>query len=234
MGTEKQASKVSSSRSGSRVERRRERRHAHILEVAAPRFAARGPDAVRLDEIAAAADIARGTLYSHFASKEALVAAIVRPALEHAVAAFERVGRRPPRQAIAGLLDAYVTLWAEHRDALRVSNCCMAGSLAEELCSLHDELMQVVMRVFERAARAKLLRCGDARLGALTLARFAVPMLELFEQTSPDGKLFLSGMAGLLLVPEKATRVEEGRPAGASGATPHASAKRPRSTSRQK
>jgi AcrR family transcriptional regulator len=197
--------------SGSRVERRRERRHAEILEIAAHRFAAEGPDAVRLDEIAAEADIARGTLYSHFPSKEALVAAIVRPALEQAVAAFERVSHKPPRQAVAGLLGGYVTLWAEHRDALRVSSCCVEGSLPAELLGLHEALMVVVLRVFERAGRAKLLRSGEARLAAFTLARFAVPMLELFEQASPDGKLFVSSMAGLLLEPEAATEVEEER-----------------------
>jgi AcrR family transcriptional regulator len=192
--------------SGSRVERRRERREAEILEIAAHRFAAQGPDAVRLDEIAAEADIARGTLYSHFPSKEALVAAIVRPALGRAVAAFERVSHEPPRQAIAGLLGAYVTLWAEHRDALRVSNCCMQGSLPADLASLHEQLMVVVLRVFERAARSKLLRCGDAALASLTLARFAVPLLEQFEKASPDGKLFVSSMAGLLLKPVRTPR----------------------------
>jgi AcrR family transcriptional regulator len=202
--------------SGSRVERRRERRQAQILEIAAHRFAADGPDAVRLDEIAAEADIARGTLYSHFASKEALVAAIVRPALEQAVAAFERVSHKPPRQAVAGLLAAYVALWAEHRDALRVSSCCIEGSLPADLLSLHEELMVVVLRVFERAARARLLRSGDARLAALTLARLAVPLLELFENASPDGRLFASSMAGLLLEPEAATELEAERTSNAA------------------
>ena len=60
-------------------------------------------------------------------------------------------------------------------------------------------MTRVVLRVFGRAARAKLLRSGDARLAARMLALLAVPVLELTQPVSPDGALFVRSMSGLLL-----------------------------------
>ncbi len=166
--------------------------------MAARLFAARGFAAVRLADIADEAKLARATFYTHFRSKEALVAAVVRPALLEAIAAFERVARRPPREAVDGLLAAFVTLWERHRDALRVSHR-MEGKPPGASLPLHDKLMRVVLRVLERAARAHLLRAGDPMLAARMLALLAVPTLELTQSASPDGSLFIRCMAGLLL-----------------------------------
>ena len=57
---------------------RRERRRAgtldHVARVAADLFEARGYDATTMEQIAAAADVAKGTLYNHFPTKEAVLA----------------------------------------------------------------------------------------------------------------------------------------------------------------
>jgi AcrR family transcriptional regulator len=181
-----------------RVERRREERHARIVRVAAERFAEVGVAAVPLEDIAHQADLARATFYTHFRSKDALVAAVIRPALEQAVAALEPLHEKAPRAAVQGVLAAFVALWGRHRNALRVSHR-MEGVLPEEIAALHDKLMTAVLGVLGRAARARLLRTGDAGLAARMLARLAVPVLELTTQASPDGALFVQSMAGLLL-----------------------------------
>lgn len=57
-----------------RRELRRGRTLDRIAAAAFPLFEARGFDAVTMEEIAAAADVARGTLYNHFPVKEAVLA----------------------------------------------------------------------------------------------------------------------------------------------------------------
>lgn len=189
---------VASSAPRPRIAHRRAERQQRILDTAARLFAARGLAAVRLADIADEAKLARATFYTHFRSKEALVAAVVRPALREAIAAFERVAFRPPREAVDGLLAAFVVLWHRHGDALRVSHRT-EGRPVKGILPLHDKMTKVVLRVFERAARAHLLRTGDPVLAARMLALLAVPTLELTQSASPDGALFIRCMAGLLL-----------------------------------
>ncbi|WP_315831703.1 TetR/AcrR family transcriptional regulator [Bradyrhizobium prioriisuperbiae] len=57
-----------------------ERREA-ILAAALDEFAAKGFAAARLDDVAARADVAKGTIYLHFADKEALFQELVRTSL---------------------------------------------------------------------------------------------------------------------------------------------------------
>src|SRR2546423_7004626 len=68
-----------------RLERRKARTVAAILDAAERHFLERGYEATRIDEIAADADVAVGSIYNHFGSKEALYAAL----LEHALETFE-------------------------------------------------------------------------------------------------------------------------------------------------
>src|SRR6185369_15960586 len=68
-----------------RAKSKRERTRDGLVAAAEGLFAARGPDAVSIDEITAAADVAKGTFYTHFADKddiERTIAGTVRRALE--------------------------------------------------------------------------------------------------------------------------------------------------------
>lgn len=62
-----------------RWERRPEERPAELMEAALRVFAERGYRSARLDDVAAAAGVTKGTLYHYFANKEELL----RRALEH-------------------------------------------------------------------------------------------------------------------------------------------------------
>lgn len=59
-------------------ERQRASTHDAILESAANAFNAAGPDAARMEDIAAGAGIAVGTLYNYFHDRRALVAAVLQ------------------------------------------------------------------------------------------------------------------------------------------------------------
>src|SRR5205809_2810109 len=66
----------------SRLERRKARTVAAILDAAERHFLERGYEATKVDEIAADADVAVGSIYNHFGSKEGLYAALLERALE--------------------------------------------------------------------------------------------------------------------------------------------------------
>src|ERR687885_360400 len=68
-----------------RIQRRKARTEAAILDAAERHFLARGYEAARVDEIAAEADVAVGSIYNHFESKEGLYASL----LERSLTTFE-------------------------------------------------------------------------------------------------------------------------------------------------
>jgi AcrR family transcriptional regulator len=75
-----------------RAQRSAKRRQA-ILEAALDEFAAQGFAATRLDDVARRAGVAKGTIYLHFADKEALFEEIVRMELGPVVGALEQASR---------------------------------------------------------------------------------------------------------------------------------------------
>lgn len=63
-----------------RRERRKAETRARLLGAARELFAVRGVDATRINEITEAADVGFGSFYNHFASKDAIVDAVVEQA----------------------------------------------------------------------------------------------------------------------------------------------------------
>src|SRR5437773_2559695 len=89
---------------GARAKRSAERRDA-ILAAALDEFAARGFAATRLDDVARRADVAKGTIYLHFADKETLFQELIRMELSPVVAALENVSHADlPFRAVTGQL----------------------------------------------------------------------------------------------------------------------------------
>lgn len=86
-----------------RTLRKRERTQAELVAAAERLVAARGLDAVSIDDITAEADVAKGTFYTHFDDKDALATAIgkrIRDELEQKIAARnEAVGDAAERLA---------------------------------------------------------------------------------------------------------------------------------------
>ncbi|MDD3836661.1 MAG: helix-turn-helix domain-containing protein [Phenylobacterium sp.] len=93
-----------------RTDRRRARTRAALLRAGQALFAARSVDGVSIDDIVAAADVAKGSFYNHFPDKEALARAIgeeVRRAAE-ALAAEVGAGFDDPAERVARALCGFV------------------------------------------------------------------------------------------------------------------------------
>lgn len=90
-----------------RTDRTAQRRQA-ILDAALTVFAERGYEAARLDDVAAKAGVAKGTLYLYFADKEALFEDLVRSAVFPVI---DRIGAAAaaPGMTAAGFLGLFFT-----------------------------------------------------------------------------------------------------------------------------
>ena len=178
--------------------RRRAATRDRIVDVAARRFAAAGIDAVSLDQIAEEADVARGTLYSHFESKGELVSAVVEPVLRMAVDEISAVSRLDSRDGLERLLRIYLALWRRNAAALRIADKAQDAPVGN-VGTLHRSFLRGVLRVFEQAHQAGILRCQSPELAGHIVRRVAVPLLELYAE-HPDGeRLFVESVKGLLL-----------------------------------
>ncbi len=199
MRSERQAPRVRAAKTSPRVARRRREQRARIVSTAARRFADEGPSAVALERIADEADVARGTLYSHFPTKQSLLEAIVGPALDEELTALGRLRRLPAARALDGFLESYCELWRSHRDALRVAHRPDGVPLGRGLAKLHQRLLVEVNRLFARLNRARRLRGQNAALSGELVARLAVPLLEAGERHGAPAGFFVAAMRALLV-----------------------------------
>ena len=81
--------------------RSRDKTRVRILQAAYRLFRLKGFTRVNVDEIAAAADVTKRTLYSHFESKDALLAEVLRAQHEQVFSAFETIGSASTRPSVA-------------------------------------------------------------------------------------------------------------------------------------
>jgi AcrR family transcriptional regulator len=97
-------------------------RRSEILAAAAKVFATKGFVATRMEDIAKAARLAKGTLYLYFQSKDAIYEATVRQAMTTVAALTEERVRK--ESDLAGKLAAFISVriafWNEHQQLYRI------------------------------------------------------------------------------------------------------------------
>lgn len=95
-------------------------RRAEVLALAADLFSRNGYSATTVRDIADAAGILSGSLYHHFASKEAIADAILRAFVDEVLAAYDEVAATdlPPRAAVEALANASLAALERHRAAI--------------------------------------------------------------------------------------------------------------------
>jgi AcrR family transcriptional regulator len=131
-----------------RIDRRRARTRAALLEAGRALLANREVEGLSVDEIVATADVAKGSFYNHFADKEVFareIAAAVRHQAEVAVE-HANVGISEPTLRLAQALCVFVRFATEHRDSAQVlwrlnSGATMADAPVNR--GLRDEILLV-------------------------------------------------------------------------------------------
>lgn len=97
-------------------------RRQRILQCAAPLFAEARYDKVLMEDIARAAEVAKGTLYSHFADKDALYFAVVFDGISHLNDDLRAAAARDqsPEEQLRAVMTAILSYFARNRVFFRL------------------------------------------------------------------------------------------------------------------
>jgi TetR/AcrR family transcriptional regulator, transcriptional repressor for nem operon len=151
-----------------------------ILEAAGRRFKQEGIDGAGVAALMSDAGLTNGAFYSHFASKEDLVANVLADQLRDQRRSFN--AQPPDRQGLEAFIRSYLS--PQHRD--QYADGCPSAALLDEIARrpaatrrvFTDELMGVIDNIATRlnptnpvAARTDALTLFGLMLGTLQLAR---------------------------------------------------------------
>lgn len=105
-----------------RRERRKEETRQRIVKAALDLFAAHGFEATTMEGIAEAADVAKGTLYSYFPVKEAIILAYIQDSGKDSEPLYRQFLEQVPdmRSRLHGLYQAAAQWFAARQDLLRI------------------------------------------------------------------------------------------------------------------
>ena len=111
-------------------DRRRARTRAALLQAGQALFAAQSVDAVSIDDIVAAADVAKGSFYNHFADKDALARAIAVQVRAEAEAQVDQVndGVTDPARRMARAQTVVVRFALQNPERSRAMMRLFAGT----------------------------------------------------------------------------------------------------------
>jgi AcrR family transcriptional regulator len=181
-----------------RVDRRRARTRAALLEAGRSLLAHREVEGVSIDEIVAAADVAKGSFYNHFADKDVFareIGAAVRRQAEAAIAR-ENAGIEDPALRLAQALCVFVRFAIEHRESAQVlwrlnSGATMADAPINR--GLRDEVIL--------AAKSAALADFDVETGVLlVMGTIIIALRHVLEQrvVTPPPVIAARMSAGML------------------------------------
>lgn len=189
-----------------RPDRRRERTRGALLEAGRVLLASRTVDALSVDEIVAAADVAKGSFYNHFADKDVFareIGAAVRRQAEEAVSRAN-AGVVDAAERLARALCVFIRFAIEHRDSAQLLWRLNSGATIADAPvnrGLRDEVL--------RAHRQKAFAGLDVDTSVLTvMGTVVISMRHVLEEraVSPPqriGAQMATGMLRALGVPAR-------------------------------
>jgi len=203
-----------------RREKERELRRTAIIEAAKTLYSQHGLDGVSMDRIAQEAELAKGTIYLYFKSREELMMAIISHEMEHLVDVLEKVAstRKAPRQQLLDAVHTFHTLSCEsqffYRLMMQVNITHVVGkeqqqsAVAEHFALQNQRMFSVILGIVERGVAR-----GDFHLqhpapyvvaqmmlsikGAMVI--LTNDMMPPFATAMPPLKQLLSDIANLLI-----------------------------------
>ena len=192
--------------------RKKEATRERIIQTAIKIFGKRGLAAPTVEEIAAAADVGKGTIYNYFATKEEIVVAFMVELEEHVqakTADFSRA-RGPADRILADFIRFQLRLKEPYRDFVRVFMAQLytrGSALGPYFDALQEHINPPLVELFSSLMARRMVRPGVnlaslieifklLQIGIITLwineePPYAGAMLLLDEEM----RLFCSGLA---------------------------------------
>lgn len=135
---------------GEKADRRIARTRLALLEAAQRLFATRSVEGVSIDDIAREADVAKGSLYNHFDSKEDLAAALFRMVREHVASLLDASiddQTPPPERLVRG---SYVILrFAIDHPETAAALIKLSPELLEDSAPLNVKAREIIVEGLE-------------------------------------------------------------------------------------
>jgi TetR/AcrR family transcriptional regulator, transcriptional repressor for nem operon len=149
-----------------------------ILAAASRLFRSQGIDAVGVDAIMHAAGLTHGGFYSHFASKEALVAEVSATSLAHSATRWEQISEEEmPPAALARIVESYL----DPAHVAAMERGCVLATLGPDVARRRDarpaitasirRMLDVLTRCLPGRRRQRAFEVLAAMVGAVVLAR---------------------------------------------------------------
>jgi AcrR family transcriptional regulator len=170
-----------------------ERNRVRLLETAKAAFAEKG-SAASLDEIARTAGVGAGTLYRHFPTRDALIAAVYRNETEQLVVAASRLAEtHPPVMALREWLLLFVDYIATKHGMYEVLNSIVGGT-SDLYSASTAQVKQAIAKLIDRAVAS-----GDIRLDLdpLDLLRALAGVANI--SSGPEGKQAAKRMVDIMI-----------------------------------
>jgi AcrR family transcriptional regulator len=163
---------------------------ARMLDVAGRLFAAKRFHEVRMEDIAAAADVGKGTLYRYFKDKDALYLALLERAgvqlLERVAAA--RAAAAGPLAQLEALVAAVIDFFDEQPHVFDLIHRAEAlGGLAAAWQPTRDAVVHQVHELFAAAAVAGDFTVADPETAAMFLLGGVRSVTRFGRRPRPDG-----------------------------------------------
>jgi AcrR family transcriptional regulator len=170
-----------------------ERNRLRLLETAKAAFAEKGSGA-SLDEIARIAGVGAGTLYRHFPTRDALVAAVYRNETEQLVAAADRLAEtHSPVTALREWLLLFVDYIATKRGMVEMLSS-MAGGPSDLYSASTAQVKHAIAKLADRAVAS-----GDIRLDLDPLDLLRALASVVNASAGPEGERAANRMVDILI-----------------------------------
>jgi AcrR family transcriptional regulator len=181
----------------SRRQRERQRHKTEILNAAMKLFAEKGFHSVSMNEIAAEAEFATGTLYNFFDSKEALYEEIMAQCAERVVSMALPVLERDnedERDRIQDFIRQSVMVFRENAAVVRLSLQATGGDTAmgakhkgPAAKRVHERMLGKLTEVFASGMRKRIFRDVDPTVVAIALLAAIEALVFSTAQDSQEG-----------------------------------------------
>jgi len=145
-----------------------------MLDAAARLFGSQRFHEVRMEDIAAEAEVGKGTLYRYFSDKEELYLALLDRASQHLLCRLrEELGRvEGPRSQLEAVVAAIVAYFDEQPhlfDLIQRAEVLRSTGREFPWQKARDELLRLVLDLFEAGKRSGEFRVRDPEIAALML-----------------------------------------------------------------
>jgi AcrR family transcriptional regulator len=154
----------------------REQRRAQILEVAKTVFAQKGYHEAKIDDIVAAAKVARGTFYLYFGDKRAIFEEIVDQLFErinHSIYSIDLESTTAtPIDQLTDNVRSVIRLFTDDPDMAKILFSDAVGldpDFDRKLLAFYDGISALIGRSLQAGVAFGVVRPGDTRMRAFCL-----------------------------------------------------------------